>query len=833
MRVTHETDHITHAVIGTEETINFGISDDPAFFQVLSSTLYKQPMLAVVRETLCNAWDAHIDAGITDKAIVITQDETHITIRDFGKGIPHELIGPIYGIYGASTKKSDSGQTGGFGLGCKAPFAYTDHFEVTSWHNGVKSIYAMSKSSASVKGKPGITRLLQVPTDQTGLQVKIRVQPNEARIFTDNVNHVVALGGIKAVFNDEAIAVISLTTVPGTWNLVTKNFFTNAIRHNQVFVRYGNVVYPVDNEQTYNTELSQLIRIIMNYTNQTPIVIQAFPNTLSVMPNREALSLQDETCTALKKLLRMVVIDWKARFISSAKEYISQNMEKIGATKNVVALMRFDRLPCERKDAPLSRKKDPIPGIVQWYIGRQHLHDTPELVKYSMVRRFKAMQDSQMFEPGLLQSFVKAYWLNNRYTSSPRSLDYYYFRKWYCQHVLRRIGTAFAAHSLSNKSLFVYSTTRQMTNTTHALVRPSVVLTQWHHREKTVEVIQGALYKTIFLTPSKKYFTEWFEQWPGWEGKHSSLGTLAYIMPVKRVQWDTVRTTFASLGYTVVDLTQAQPWIPVAPEPEAAPTVPVVRQPRPKGVRTLLSYYDPVVCRLEKQNVEKDTSERILKPEYYALLRTHRDRDNNNVYIDDLSQAPFHTLIKPIADKGAAIVTTTSVQKYITKKIPSVAEYVIRHVTDHITNSPTIKSWRSQSVAQYNEGSFELDDTLVKLIEKNEKLQKHFGLSFALTDDDKYALKWWKHIMQNRSMLYIAFQDGSRSEKYIQDTNRYLESIPYTANLKVVYKRLVESDLVSILDFKKIHSILYPKQGNPSPSPITVARAEAILFSAL
>ena len=67
MLVSHQSDHITHAVIGGKKSINFRISDDPAFFQILSSALYKDPMLAMVRETICNAWDSHIESGKTEK----------------------------------------------------------------------------------------------------------------------------------------------------------------------------------------------------------------------------------------------------------------------------------------------------------------------------------------------------------------------------------------------------------------------------------------------------------------------------------------------------------------------------------------------------------------------------------------------------------------------------------------------------------------------------------------------------------------------------------------------------------------------------------------------
>ena len=49
MLVAHQDDRITHAVIGGKKSIDFGISDDPAFFQILSSALYKDPMLAKVR----------------------------------------------------------------------------------------------------------------------------------------------------------------------------------------------------------------------------------------------------------------------------------------------------------------------------------------------------------------------------------------------------------------------------------------------------------------------------------------------------------------------------------------------------------------------------------------------------------------------------------------------------------------------------------------------------------------------------------------------------------------------------------------------------------------
>ena len=87
---------------------------------MLSKSLYTNQKLAVVREVLCNAWDALHFTNKTSVPLLVTLNNEMI-IQDFGLGIPHAEIGPIYGTYGASTKIHDGQQTGGFGLGCKAP----------------------------------------------------------------------------------------------------------------------------------------------------------------------------------------------------------------------------------------------------------------------------------------------------------------------------------------------------------------------------------------------------------------------------------------------------------------------------------------------------------------------------------------------------------------------------------------------------------------------------------------------------------------------------------------------------------------------------------------
>ena len=176
MEVTNVMDHVTHAIVSPGQSRSFQVSDNAEFFHIISDALYSDKPLAVVREILCNAWDAHIENGLTEIAVEVNINDEYMTFTDFGVGIADNMIEEIYGTFGNSTKQHDGNQTGGFGLGSKAPFCWAEHFEVTSNHMGVKTIYSMAKSSAMVGGKPSITPLVSILTDDTGISVKVETK---------------------------------------------------------------------------------------------------------------------------------------------------------------------------------------------------------------------------------------------------------------------------------------------------------------------------------------------------------------------------------------------------------------------------------------------------------------------------------------------------------------------------------------------------------------------------------------------------------------------------------------------------------------------------------
>lgn len=122
----------------------FGIQDQGMLFDILRKKVYSNPILAICREISCNARDAHREVGIPEIPIHIhlpNNLKPYYQIKDFGPGISSERMSNVFIKYTASTKRSDNVQTGGFGLGAKTPFSYTDSFSIITIHNGVKYNY--------------------------------------------------------------------------------------------------------------------------------------------------------------------------------------------------------------------------------------------------------------------------------------------------------------------------------------------------------------------------------------------------------------------------------------------------------------------------------------------------------------------------------------------------------------------------------------------------------------------------------------------------------------------------------------------------------------------
>ena len=162
----------------------FSIKDQGMIFNILRSKMYSNPILAICREITSNARDAHREVGKPDEPIHIHLPvglEPEYRVKDFGPGISPDRMVNIFIAYTASTKRDDNTQTGGFGLGAKTPFSYSDTFLVTTVHEGTKYSYACVIDDTQV-GKLILLKEEKVK-EPNSTEIAIQVKPQDFNFF--------------------------------------------------------------------------------------------------------------------------------------------------------------------------------------------------------------------------------------------------------------------------------------------------------------------------------------------------------------------------------------------------------------------------------------------------------------------------------------------------------------------------------------------------------------------------------------------------------------------------------------------------------------------------
>ncbi len=177
---------------GLSGTGSFTLKASSHAFRLLSSGLYTNKIQAVIRELSCNAADAHVMNGNQALPFDIKLPnglDGQFYVRDYGPGMSEQDVMSLYTTYFESTKQQSNDFTGGFGVGSKSPFAYTDMFTVVSINNGLRSTYTAYVDDS---GEPKISKLGDgEPTDEpSGLSVSFPVKPEDQRVFQAEANTV-------------------------------------------------------------------------------------------------------------------------------------------------------------------------------------------------------------------------------------------------------------------------------------------------------------------------------------------------------------------------------------------------------------------------------------------------------------------------------------------------------------------------------------------------------------------------------------------------------------------------------------------------------------------
>lgn len=311
MKLHHERSNVERSGVNAETA--FQIKTTAKAFDILSSGLYTDNILAIVRELSCNAYDAHVAAGTEDKPFEIhlpNDLEPWFHVKDFGIGLSDDQVMGLYTTYFDSTKTDSNDYIGALGLGSKSPFSYTNAFEVVARHDGMSRTYSVFINE---DGVPTIAKLGEVATDDhPGLEVKITVKSNDYHRFEEKTAKALKWFPVKP----EVIGVhrfnfdeVQDHRLKGTgWHLLPRDYSDPKMTAVQ-----GNVAYAVNLDQI---ELDHETRSLLDRTH---LVAMFEIGDLEVAASREEIRYDDRSKQAL-----LAVID---NFRAEVKDQIEAQIK--------------------------------------------------------------------------------------------------------------------------------------------------------------------------------------------------------------------------------------------------------------------------------------------------------------------------------------------------------------------------------------------------------------------------------------------------------------------------------------------------------------------------
>jgi hypothetical protein len=301
----------------------------------LRDKIYSDKILAVIREYISNAYDEHVKHGITKDVDINLKSENSQwvwSVRDYAMGLNDHDIRNIFGVYFESTKSNENNSIGGFGIGGKAGFSYTDTFYVTSYHNGLKTSYVCTLG-AGTKGIPvgEIYEISKEPTTEQGIEIGIEVKPNDLGSFATTtetfVKYFTPTANIK--FNDNYCKELHIPSLPidtvtiGEYTFSTYDDKPHYGTNNTYFVRMGGVVYP------FNTST----KIPRNFSKY--VIVDVPIGKLSIPISRESIEntpLNDKVYIEIEKCLDQISIDEVSNLVTPKFGSVITGHESIAKT---------------------------------------------------------------------------------------------------------------------------------------------------------------------------------------------------------------------------------------------------------------------------------------------------------------------------------------------------------------------------------------------------------------------------------------------------------------------------------------------------------------------
>lgn len=313
--------------------------------------LYPNPIQTLTQEYLSNGRDATREAK-SNKPLLITLPTEKIPtlkIRDYGVGLSEQRVEDVFVSFGNSTKRDTNNQIGGFGVGGKSAWSYTDNFTIVSYVDGVAHHYI-----ALADGGKGISELqLQAknPTSEpNGVEIQIAVKKDDVEKFVAAVERATMFWETLPTFTGEMIPYEKPAFQAGMVEFYAKN---KVLEVGKIYLAVDGIPYEVSHMKyselpEYRRFKDRLGKIDTGYYSSEKnlfdhVIIHCQTGDVEIALNRESLQDSEFTQKGLKKIFSdaMLALDKKAsdklREKTSLVEFLEthKNLRKFfGITKH-------------------------------------------------------------------------------------------------------------------------------------------------------------------------------------------------------------------------------------------------------------------------------------------------------------------------------------------------------------------------------------------------------------------------------------------------------------------------------------------------------------------
>lgn len=312
----------------------FGMGDLSVVMTILRSKLYSNPIKIVVQEILVNARDAHREVGKSDIPVKVTLPSAlnpNFEVQDFGPGITPDRMVNVFIRYGASTKRDDNTQTGGFGLGAKSPFSYTDSFVIETITEGKKRVYVAYIDESSV-GKMSLLST-EDTIEGNGTTIKIPVKSEDFRSFQEHFTSVTEYWDIRPTVEDR----IYWEDVPSYKTRKTNFWFEQGTYEIKVLI--DKIPYTFTKDKLFGVDFSkypEVNREMLQKLFEFGFCFEVPCGVLTVSANREQIEINDKNLRTLFKIIQETTEQMYSKF--------QEDLNEIPSYQEAITYL-FQRMP--------------------------------------------------------------------------------------------------------------------------------------------------------------------------------------------------------------------------------------------------------------------------------------------------------------------------------------------------------------------------------------------------------------------------------------------------------------------------------------------------------